>query len=1193
MQKKWKIWSIICTALFVLCSGVLLLLPQKQVYAEENPGKVVFYEINHSGYQTNKPVESFWNRDMIILKNIGGTGVDVSNYSLWSQGSKQTQYFIQSIVDFQSVGVLDSGEYIVIINNAKAWDLQESNLPQFITQSQINNVLVTGSLSTNTNKTYLLYKESELPDMYKVGGVKATQDNEEFMADENVSDLVGVGNANSYLYGTQTVEVGQSIRRIADTGNNQTDFEVINNDYISETDNTLAYLIGQVDNTVTIATAKVQEDNTSASIRAKVTDINDRILTVQDKGSAILVEVLGSDALVEIAEKDEVVFTGTVVTKNGQKMLQVTNDTDSINVRSHGNTLTYFDATLYDLTATHENLNKMISLRAALVENDTPKYIMSNQTRIDLTNADKISNGFYWNIKGILRYDGTNWSIDCDETSLMLDSGHPYGTLTSVRDMSTSDQDIVVTAYLTYYNGSSFTGTIQDSSAGLGLYFSKYNSDVAIGDYVTLVGQRNTYNGNEQLQNVEILYIDKENETPAPSAVEYDYSNPQYDNLVSLGTVDVASVESKKIYTVTYKGQSVRLSFNENFSLYVGDTIQVNGAIPMHYNQTGTSLNVIANNVNFVKRLNLRVIDVILNSNDSDTVENVRGFVTLIDTTNNYIVIQSEGYGIKVTGVTGEFAINDIVEVTGVYHIPADDYKYIAATSVVETEKPLDIEDAKRILESEKDGEDFSIIDDSWQSLLATVQEVQVVSVDGNDIVIQDKVDTNPKNTLVAHTTFAHSFDEYDVLTVVGVIGKVNGQQCLIVSSEENIKTHLTTFESVIDNAIVSSVVENAYIRGTITHIEYSTTGSGYISSFTMQDENNVGILVTFESSIPASVRLWDTVTVNGTVNYSKKLNGEVLYLESTSSRITDIVHNSSAVNSTTLTPNQIESDLALNYNGVYVSLDNMKIEGYLTGTSLLKLTNGNFTMYVTNLADMNNLTTLGDVKIGDTVTVTGTLLYTNAGEDTYQYEMVVNENTSTFTNVVKGKISLTFYQNNDAWDKNEPLQVVENITRGTLYTITTGVVQQDGYIFKGWVVVPYNDDSTRYNVGDGIIASDTNMILVGLWVEKYAITFECNGGSEILPIEGEVGATISAPTTPTREGYKFAGWYSDPDFKHVYVFDTMPDHNVTLYAKWNKDNTTLIIILSVIIGIVVVDAVVMGIVIYRINKKMKIIQGY
>ena len=139
--------------------------------------------------------------------------------------------------------------------------------------------------------------------MYKVKGVKATQDNEEFMADENVSDLVGVGNANSYLYGTQTVEVGQSIRRIADTGNNQTDFEVINNDYISETDNTLAYLIGQVDNTVTIATAKVQEDNTSASIRAKVTDINGRVLTVQDKGAAILVEVLGSDALVEVAEK--------------------------------------------------------------------------------------------------------------------------------------------------------------------------------------------------------------------------------------------------------------------------------------------------------------------------------------------------------------------------------------------------------------------------------------------------------------------------------------------------------------------------------------------------------------------------------------------------------------------------------------------------------------------------------------------------------------------------------------------------------------------------------------------------------------------------------------------------------------------------------------------------------------------------
>ncbi len=39
----------------------------------------------------------------------------------------------------------------------------------------------------------------------------------------------------------------------------------------------------------------------------------------------------------------------------------------------------------------------------------------------------------------------------------------------------------------------------------------------------------------------------------------------------------------------------------------------------------------------------------------------------------------------------------------------------------------------------------------------------------------------------------------------------------------------------------------------------------------------------------------------------------------------------------------------------------------------------------------------------------------------------------------------------------------------------------------------------------------------------------------------------------PTREGFAFEGWYSDPECTHPYDFNKMPDGGVTVYAKWRQ----------------------------------------
>lgn len=74
--------------------------------------------------------------------------------------------------------------------------------------------------------------------------------------------------------------------------------------------------------------------------------------------------------------------------------------------------------------------------------------------------------------------------------------------------------------------------------------------------------------------------------------------------------------------------------------------------------------------------------------------------------------------------------------------------------------------------------------------------------------------------------------------------------------------------------------------------------------------------------------------------------------------------------------------------------------------------------------------------------------------------------------------------------------------------------------------------------------------------VNTYTISFVTNGGSPVAQIEAEAGDEITAPADPERTGFVFLGWFADKD-KSVfegatpYVFDKMPENNVTLYAKW------------------------------------------
>ena len=82
-------------------------------------------------------------------------------------------------------------------------------------------------------------------------------------------------------------------------------------------------------------------------------------------------------------------------------------------------------------------------------------------------------------------------------------------------------------------------------------------------------------------------------------------------------------------------------------------------------------------------------------------------------------------------------------------------------------------------------------------------------------------------------------------------------------------------------------------------------------------------------------------------------------------------------------------------------------------------------------------------------------------------------------------------------------------------------------------------------------VAFDNELGIVG----SVTLTFASNGGSFIRPITKRYGESINLESyVPTKYGYTFKGWFTDPRTKQNQVTTfkfTMPD---VLYAKWEKN---------------------------------------
>ena len=102
----------------------------------------------------------------------------------------------------------------------------------------------------------------------------------------------------------------------------------------------------------------------------------------------------------------------------------------------------------------------------------------------------------------------------------------------------------------------------------------------------------------------------------------------------------------------------------------------------------------------------------------------------------------------------------------------------------------------------------------------------------------------------------------------------------------------------------------------------------------------------------------------------------------------------------------------------------------------------------------------------------------------------------------------------------------------------------KEGYTFIGW----YNGES-EWDFETPVTA---DLTLTAKWqINRYTITFDTAGGSEVPSITQDYGTAITPPAAPTRTGYTFAGWDRESP-------TTMPAENITLTARWQVNQYTI-----------------------------------
>ena len=205
---------------------------------------------------------------------------------------------------------------------------------------------------------------------------------------------------------------------------------------------------------------------------------------------------------------------------------------------------------------------------------------------------------------------------------------------------------------------------------------------------------------------------------------------------------------------------------------------------------------------------------------------------------------------------------------------------------------------------------------------------------------------------------------------------------------------------------------------------------------------------------------------------------------------------------------------------------------GQFTGSVVNRgtITNGTFDGEVTNESGRS----FGTISGG---TFNGKVTNKNDISDSPE-ETPAKISGGTFNREVMGACTVTFLSDGES---AAPSQIRANTPADQPADPT-----KEGYTFIGW----YKGEE-KWNFADAVTEALT---LTAKWTaNRYTITFDTAGGSEVAPITQDYGTTITAPAAPTRTGYTFAGWDRE-------IPTAMPAGDMAITARWTENRVIVII---------------------------------
>lgn len=119
----------------------------------------------------------------------------------------------------------------------------------------------------------------------------------------------------------------------------------------------------------------------------------------------------------------------------------------------------------------------------------------------------------------------------------------------------------------------------------------------------------------------------------------------------------------------------------------------------------------------------------------------------------------------------------------------------------------------------------------------------------------------------------------------------------------------------------------------------------------------------------------------------------------------------------------------------------------------------------------------------------------------------------------------------------------------------------KEGFTFAGWFKDEALTEDWKFDT-DKVTADIT---LYAKWdavvqpVERFTVTFNSNGGSNVSSVTVDKDSLLTKPQDPTRAGFVFAGWFKDSNLSQEWNFNTdKVTQNITLYAKWAEETVTV-----------------------------------